>query len=197
MQRHYNITEWLDHLRGFSDGDRAVALESHWQQCESCSATVGWLSKTLAAAANERTIEVPAQVVHNARAIFALRGMDRVQVHRGLLARLVFDSFAQPALQGVRSEQRLDVRHLLYEADGFAIDVRLEHERGVPAISMIGQIHDPADSDQHIAQIPVTLSSANGVVAQTVANQFGEFTLKYAPQSSLRLHIGSQDHVQG
>lgn len=190
MQRHYDITEWLDHLRGFADRDRNIALESHRQQCPTCNATAAWLTKTLAAAALERTSDVPAQVVHNARAIFALRGLDQIQVHRGILARLVFDSFHQPALQGVRSEQRLDVRHLLYDADGFAIDLRLEHERTTPAVSMIGQIHHASDSDRQVAHMPVTLASNDQIIASTVSNQFGEFTLKYLPQSSLCLQLG-------
>ncbi len=193
MQRHYDITEWLDHLRGFSAGDRKSALESHRRQCDACNATAAWLSQTLADAAGERSTAVPEHVLHNARAIFALRALDKIHVRSGLLARLVFDSFAQPALQGVRSEQRLDVRHLLYDAGAYAIDVRLEHERGTPDVSMIGQIHPAAETDLHVAHIPVELTSNNSVIAQTVSNQFGEFSLKYTPQSGLGLQLGVWD----
>lgn len=196
MQRHYDITEWLDHLRGFTTGDRKYALESHRQQCATCNATADWLTRTLTDAAAERQTAVPEQVLHNARAIFALRALDQIQVRRGMLARLVFDSFTQPALQGVRSEQRLDVRHLLYDAGSYAIDVRLEHERGTPAVSMIGQIHHATDAEQHVAHMAVTLTSKNHIIAQTVSNQFGEFTLKYTPQSGLGLHLGGPDEAQ-
>ena len=196
MQRHYDITEWLDHLRGFSAGDRKSALDSHRRQCDACNATVDWLSRTLTDAAAERNTAVPEQVLHNARAIFALRALDQIHVRRGLLARLVFDSFTQPALQGVRSEQRLDVRHLLYDAGAYAIDVRLEHERGTPDVAMIGQIHSAADAEQHVAHMTVTLTSNQHTIAHTVSNQFGEFTLKYTPQSGLGLHLGGPEEMQ-
>lgn len=196
MQRHYDITEWLDHLRGFTAGDRKTALDAHRRQCNACDATADWLARTLADTAGERNTVVPEQVLHNARAIFALRALDQIQVRRGLLASLVFDSFTQPALQGVRSEQRLDVRHLLYDAGAYAIDVRLEHERGTPAVTMIGQIHHTADSGGQVAHMPVTLTSNERILAQTVSNQFGEFTLKYTPQSGLGLHLGAQNQAQ-
>ncbi len=196
MQRHYDITEWLDHLRGFSAGERKSALESHRRQCDACNATADWLSRTLADAAGERNTVVPEHVLHNARAIFALRALDQIHVRRGLLARLVFDSFTQPALQGVRSEQRLDVRHLLYDAGAYAIDVRLEHERGTADVSMIGQIHSTDDSGQHVAHMPVMLTSNEGTIAQAVSNQFGEFTLKYTPQSGLGLQLGEPNRAQ-
>lgn len=196
MLRHYDITEWLDHLRGFSAGDRKTALDAHRRQCDACNATAAWLSRTLTDAAADRNTAVPEQVLHNARAIFALRALDNIHVQRGLLARLVFDSFTQPALQGVRSEQRLDVRHLLYDAGTYAIDVRLEHERGTPDVAMIGQIHSATNADQNIAHMHVTLTSNQHLVAHTVSNQFGEFTLKYRPQSGLGLHLGDPEEVQ-
>jgi len=196
VQRHYDITEWLDHLRGFTAGDRKTALDTHRRQCDVCNTTADWLSRTLTDAAAERNTAVPEQVLHNARAIFALRALDQIHVRHGLLAHLIFDSFTQPALQGVRSEQRLDVRHLLYDAGAYAIDVRLEHERGTPDVAMIGQIHSAADAAQHVAHMSVTLTSNKQAIAHTVSNQFGEFTLKYTPQSALGLHLGGHEEVQ-
>ncbi len=191
MQRHYDITEWIDLLRGLMEPDRRAALENHRQECARCSDTAVLVEHLLSTAASDRQGgNVPAQVVHNARAIFALRGLDQVQLRPGSIARLVFDSFNQPALQGVRSEQRSDIRHMLYDVDGYVIDLQLEHERGVPAVSMIGQIHHASDSGDPVARMPVTLRSGEETVATTISNQFGEFALEYLPQSSLCLHLG-------
>lgn len=192
MHRHYDITEWFDFVRGLMDTDRHAALEAHRDACASCRNTSAWAQRVLAATAQERQREVPAQVVHNARAIFALRGLDQVQLRPGSIARMVFDSFSQPALQGVRSEQRSDIRHMLYEADGYVLDLQLEHERGMAATSLIGQIHRVADTDTPVTRMPVTLQSGENIIASTVSNQFGEFIFEYLPQGSLCLRLGTE-----
>ena len=192
MHRHYDITEWIDLARGLASPDRRAALENHRQECANCSDTAVWVERLLSTAESDRKADVPAHVVHNAKAIFALRGLDQVQMSFGSIARLVFDSFSQPALQGVRSEQRSDVRHMLYDVDGYVIDLQLEHERGMAAVSMIGQIHQSSDSGEPVVSMPISLRSNERVVATTVSNQFGEFALQYLPQSSLCLHLGME-----
>jgi hypothetical protein len=193
VQKHYDITDWLDLLRGVTHLDRLATMESHRLGCSSCRDTIAWAQRLLSAARSDHQIEVPTQVIHNARAIFALRRLDAVKLRTRLLARLTFDSFNQPALQGVRSEQRSDVRHLLYEIDPYLIDLRLEHERGAAAISMIGQIHHAAHLDARVPQMPITLTANEEIVATTVCNEFGEFALEYASRSSLCLQLGGEE----
>ncbi len=192
MHRHYDITEWIDLARGLVDPDRRAALENQRQECTDCSDTAAWVERLLSTVESDRKADVPAHVVHNAMAIFALRGLDQVQMSIGSIARLVFDSFSQPALQGVRSEQRSDVRHMLYDVDGYVIDLQLEHERGMAAVSMIGQIHQSTDSGEPASSMPITLRSKEQVIAATISNQFGEFAMQYLPQSSLCLHLGTE-----
>ncbi len=194
MAKHYDITDWLDLLRGFTPPERLAAMQNHRLECSSCHDTVSWAQRLLSTARSDYQSEVPANVVHNAQAIFALRRLDNIKLRTGLLARLAFDSFNQPALQGVRSEQRSDVRHMLYEADGYVIDLRLEHERGAAAVSMIGQIQHAANPDARVPQMPVTLTSNNEILAKSLCNEFGEFAMEYVPQSSLCLHLGVDEN---
>ncbi len=194
MAKHYDITDWLDLLRGFTPPERLAAMQNHRLECSNCRDTASWAKRLLSAAQSDYQSEVPASLVRNAQAIFALRRLDSVKLRTGLLARLAFDSFNQPALEGVRSEQRSDVRHMLYEADGYVIDLRLEHERGVAAVSMIGQIQHAANPDAVVPQMRVTLTSNDEVIAKSFCNEFGEFALEYVPESSLCLHLGIEEN---
>ncbi len=190
MPRHYDITDWLDLLRGFTPPERLEAMQNHRLECLSCHDTMIWAQRLVSATRSDYQSEVPANVLHNAQAIFALRRLDNVKLCKGLLARLAFDSFSQPALQGVRSEQRSDIRHMLYEAGGYVVDLRLEHERGAPAVSLIGQIQHAEGLESIVPQMPVTLTSNDEILATCICNEFGEFALEYVPQSSLCLHLG-------
>ncbi len=190
MAQHYSITEWLDLQRGFSSPELRSAMESHRVSCDRCSETLAWVERLQVTALADFKSDVPLQVTRNAQAIFALRRFDAIQFNTGSIAKMIFDSFNQPALQGVRSEQRSDVRHMLYEVEGYVIDLRLEHERGLSAVSMVGQIHHADNPDSKINPMPVKLTANDIELASTVCNNFGEFALAYVPQNALRLHLG-------
>ncbi len=190
MKKHYDITDWLDLLRGFTSPELRSSMEAHRETCARCHKTAAWTERLQSVAVADSRSDVPAQVLRNAQAIFALRRLDRIQLSNGVFAKMVFDSFNQPALLGVRSEQRSDIRHMLFEADGYVVDLRLEHERGVAAVSMVGQIHLADDPESKIEPMPVRLTSNDVELASTFCNSFGEFALAYIPQNSLCLQLG-------
>ncbi len=193
MSKHYDITDWLDLIRGFSTPEMRIALESHRKGCQQCRETMAWTERLRATALADVRSVVPPQVVRNAKAISALRRLETIQVRPGLLARMVFDSFSQPALQGVRSEQRSDTRHMIFEADDYVIDIQLEHERDLATVSMIGQIHPSSSVAAGLMPMPVTLTSGPTVLASTLSNDFGEFAMEYLPKGSLSMHLGREE----
>ncbi len=190
MTKHYDIPDWLDLLRGFPSPEARLAMESHRENCAQCRDTLAWVTRLQSTAEADSRSDVPAQVVRNAQAIFALRRLEQIQSPMGSLARMIYDSFQQPALQGVRSEQRSDIRHMIFEADDYVIDLRLEHERDLASVSMIGQIHLAANTDARVTPMAVTLTSNQNILAATTCNDFGEFAMSYEPKGSLCLHLG-------
>jgi hypothetical protein len=195
VSKHYDITDWLDLIRGFSTPEMRIALESHREGCQECRETMAWAQRLQATALADSRSDVPAQVVRNAQAIFALRRLETIQVRPGLLARMIFDSFSQPSLQGVRSEQGSDTRHMIFEAEEYVIDLRLEHQRGLATVSMIGQIHRANSVAANITPMPVTLTSGQTVLASTLCNDFGEFAMEYLPKGSLCLQLGREEEL--
>ena len=112
---------------------------------------------------------------------------ERVPASLGL-ARLVFDSFREPVMAGVRSQQRI-ARQALYEAGDYSIDLRMEKDRGTRTVVLVGQIANRVKPEERLAEIPIVLMSGREVVGRAQSNEFGEFQMEYAPRQPLSLFV--------
>jgi len=140
------------------------------------------------AALADSRLDVPQSAVRMARAIFVLHKPEQVQLHPRTLARLVFDSFREPAAAGVRSERQL-ARQTLYEAGDYTIDLRLEADADPAKVVMVGQIANRVQPEQPPRSVPVLLQAGREELGRTTTNEFGEFQLAYQPRTPLRLLI--------
>jgi hypothetical protein len=143
-------------------------------------------------------MQVPENAVRMARAIFALHQPEQVRLSPRILARMVFDSFREPAAVGVRSGRQL-ARQTLYEAGDYTIDLRLEPDVDPTQVVMVGQIANRLHPEQQAAEVPIVLRGGQQEVGRAVTNQFGEFQLVYRPRIPLRLLIPvprRRDHVE-
>jgi CheY-like chemotaxis protein len=105
------------------------------------------------------------------------------------IARLIFDSFFQPAPAGVQA-LRPSSRQLIYEQDSFRIDLIIDPQVGMGRISIGGQVLNTADSNSRAENLRVALLSPSGAVAETTTNRFGEFELEFKPSDGAELRIG-------
>lgn len=187
--KHYEITEWLDFVHGLAGNAEHQAMQQHLDtHCDKCQSTVDLLRKLMAAAVADSQYQLPEQAVRMARALYALQGPERVQVLPRIRAQLTFDSFREPALAGVRSQQRI-ARQAMYEAGDYVLDLRIENERGEPKVSLVGQIANRIIPEQKLANVPVILAAGAEVLGRTTSNDFGEFQMEYEPQHSLSLYV--------
>jgi CheY-like chemotaxis protein len=106
-------------------------------------------------------------------------------------ARLIFDSFQAPPCAGVRNAQSRS-RHLLYAAGTLRVDLWIETQAGPDRVALTGQILDAATPDRAFSSVPVALLGCKGSVAETKANEFGEFHLEFSfePRVNLDIKIG-------
>lgn len=108
-----------------------------------------------------------------------------------LPARLVFDSSLQPVTAGLRGA--VAARQFLFEADDYVIDLRLEPQRELDRISLVGQVLNRAKT-QHAAQgVLVRLLKGVLPVAHTATNDFGEFQLEFDAGHDLSIAIGMDE----
>ena len=110
-----------------------------------------------------------------------------------VLAGLLFDSFLQPVLEGIRSSS-IRTRHMLYRADPFQIDLLIESQAGGRSIVVTGQLMDLRHPETVNADLQVTLSNLRGGVVQATTNQFGEFCQEIENSGNLELKFHGENH---
>jgi len=188
---HFEAGEWADLVRGLVDEKRRSAMEAHISAgCKKCRRTMQFMRKLAVVTAGETVYRPPDYAVHNAKAIYALQEPEEVCVLPRIIGRLVYDSFREPLLAGLRSRHGL-ARHALYEAGGYSVDLRLEYEQGASKVTLVGQIADQENPGAPMAALPVFLVSGKKIVARSYSNEFGEFQAQYEPRRRLRLYVHS------
>jgi hypothetical protein len=198
--KHYDQAHWLQFLRAELDLKLQASMQRHLNvPCGKCSATVELLRKIDSTAQADSKINVPESAVRMARAIFALNKPDEVRLKPGVVARLVFDSFREPATAGVRSERHL-ARQTMYEAGDYTIDLRFEPDLDPAQVVMVGQIANRGAPELPPHSVPIVLRGGREELGRAVTNQFGEFQLVYRPKMPLRLLVpvppGGSDQVE-
>jgi hypothetical protein len=180
---HFDLEQWADFSRGLDrDIDRS-AMESHLSTgCARCSHLMKMFANVAAVARMEASYEPPPNVIRLARAIYQPQKPERT------LARLVFDSFREPLPAGVRTQDR-QTRHALYEAGGYSVDIRLEHQRPADLATLVGQLADREHPGVDAGDVRVELVTKKEILASANCNRFGEFQLDYRPEPALRLDV--------
>lgn len=186
---HFNIEDWTDYVRDVVNPELRELMDAHRATgCARCEKRVDGLARLSAVARNEKTIEVPDYLVRSAQALFASQSSHFGERRSSVLARLVFDSFMQPLAAGVRGQQRVS-RQVLYQADGYSLDLRIEQERDSSQLLVVGQVFDRSKPHAPIAKVPVLLLSGSRLLLRVDSNDFGEFQLQYEPTTPLSLHL--------
>jgi hypothetical protein len=84
-------------------------------------------------------------------------------------------------------------RHLLFEADQWAVDLRLvRRER---ALSITGQLANAAAPTRGCTGVAVLAWSAEGIVGRGLTGSFGEFTIACPDIAPLTLEIRSSPAI--
>lgn len=104
-------------------------------------------------------------------------------------ARLIFDSFLEPAPVGIRISQ-LPGRRLVYEAGSFMVDLSLEPpQTDSRRMSLVGQLIDAAKPERQLDGLSVGLHGPKGPIALAPANKFGEFHFEFDAEQNVNLEI--------
>jgi hypothetical protein len=187
---HFSTQSWTDFVRGISDSEQAEMAFHLGAGCKECTETHGFWKRVRALAMRELTCAPPEDIVSAVKA--ELKAQFPWNDTEPALANLVFDSFANPLLAGVRSIGAA-ARQMMYEANGLMVDLRVDSGAS-NAILLIGQVLDKEEPPSSAENAAVTLWTDRGLaIAKTKANRLGEFNLELEPQNDLRLSI----HIVG
>jgi hypothetical protein len=176
MMEHFNVEKWIDFVNQAVTTNEKVRMDNHLELgCQSCQATVSLWQRVRASAALEGNYQPPESAVRIAKAAFSGVGLAQRKKGSASRVKVLFDSFLQPMLEGVRSAGA-GTRQMLYRADPYQIDVQLEMKPGSNRIVVTGQLLNLSDPKIIAAGTRILISNMHGDVVNVVANQFGEFS---------------------
>jgi len=185
---HFSEQIWADFVRGIEPSKPSREISLHTTSgCPDCTGAVGLWRKVHSIGVNESSLTPPDDVVRLAKLEFAARQSPRPSPWT--MARLMFDSFGQPLTAGVRSGVS-DSRQLMFDAEGTMVDLVLDHQPQSGTISLVGQVVDKSGARIAPRQVAVIVWTETGQpLAETSANEFGEFQMEVALQARLRLSV--------
>jgi len=181
----------IDYLDNQLPEAETARLGSHLATgCVACGENREWYERLLAATASDDSVAPPAWVFKRAVRIFD------TELHRPKLAErvaqaiasLVFDSFAGPALAGVRSQETAN-RQLLYRAGDYSIDLQIapsEHTRA----DLTGQVLKESEPTfESVAGLKLDIARGDKVVCSAVTDAMGEFKVSGMEQGVYNLRV--------
>jgi len=187
MMEHFNVEKWIDFVNQAVTSNESAMMDKHLKLgCESCQATVSLWQRVRASAAVEGNYQPPESAVRIAKAAFAGAGLGHQKKGSARRIKVLFDSFLQPVLEGVRSAGA-GTRQMLYRADPYQIDVQLEMKPGGNRIVVTGQLLNLSNPKMIASGTRILVSNMHGDVAHSVANQFGEFSGEVKNSGDLQL----------
>jgi len=171
--KHLTTEEGIDLVNQVLSPSERLEVERHLEcGCERCLKTISRWRRVRRMAATEASHQPPSEAVRIAKAAFAGSPWARVRKVSGVIE-VLFDSFLQPALEGVRSAGA-GTRRMLYRADPFQVDLQIEAQVG-GIVVVTGQLLDLREPEVVGSHVPLMLSNLRGRVIRATTNQYGEF----------------------
>jgi hypothetical protein len=187
--RHFSLEKWVDFARNVIREDEKAKMQSHLQSgCSECLKELSLWRRLQRTAQREAAYEPSDGAVRTVHAAFANRRIARPRSAKQEVGALLFDSFRSPIFAGVRSSGSV-ARQLLYGANTYRIDIRIEPQTDSEKVLLVGQILNSADPDERLSRLQVALLKGRRVLSQSVTTLFGEFQMECALDGGFRLMV--------
>jgi hypothetical protein len=186
--QHFSEQPWADFVRGISGPEVGKDIKAHLGSgCLKCKTAHDAWSRVERLATKEGAYAPPENLVRLVKSGFASR--DAQPLRTWTLANLVFDSFAQPLMAGVRSGA-LNVWQVIYEAEGLTVDLRFGRRAQSKAVHLVGQVFDKQEVRALQNNATVELSTEQDrMVATTDVSTLGEFHIEFEATEHLWLSV--------
>lgn len=195
--KHFTSEEWLDFARGTVSSQAKASMQHHLNLgCKTCLATSRVWQRIADVAKREAAYSPPEGSVRIAKAAFASQPVrDNGLRLPQRVAKLIFDSFRQPQLAGVRSAE-VAPRQLLYSYGPLMLDMRVDPQSIEDRISVTGQVLDSSKPETTLPGVSVRVVGASGILSHTTTNQFGEFHIEVEKKPKLHLQVDLEERIR-
>lgn len=184
---HFSERAWADFVRRF-EGSEHHQMQFHLASaCRDCTPIYNIWKRVSTVAFREALYTPPEHATRMAKLEFARKFP--AESDSAVFAKLTFDTFARPALAGIRSGAAA-ARQMLYETEGVAVDLRFDHLPAPKLVYVTGQVLNKREPYGGIRNAHVTVWTTKGLpLAEARTNDLGEFRLEFGSQDGLKLSI--------
>ena len=168
------LVDFLD--KRLEEAEAATVATHIATGCAVCTETTGWYERVRVVAASDDSVAPPSWVFKRALRIFDTQHhRPRLSERIGqAIASLVFDSFARPALAGVRSTETSN-RQLLYRAGDYSVDLQIAPSEHAHA-DLIGQVLKEGEASfESVSGLKLEITRSGKIVFSAVTDEMGEF----------------------
>ncbi len=184
--RHIKIENLVNYVDGVALDVDKVSVETHLTACNECAELKQELQILMMRLQEDSSLEPPAELLQWGINLFQPVMQPKTGPVRRLIASLVFDTFDQPMLAGMR-RVGTPPRQLLFRAGDVDVDVKIEAMEASDRISLIGQVLS-ADT-KFFDNTPIKLESRGLVRYHTKTNVVGEFSFDEVPKDTYHLSV--------
>jgi hypothetical protein len=185
--QHINTEDLVDYMDGRVSGERRLELENHLSTCNDCVELKNELGMLVLRLQEDTAFEPSAELLQWGLSLFQpLLQPSTGGKLRKLIASLVFDTFDEPALAGVR-RVGAPPRQLLFRAGDVDVDVKIESMEANDRITLVGQVL--STTAKFFDNTPVKLESHGIVRYRTMTNLVGEFSFDEVPKDTYHLSV--------
>jgi hypothetical protein len=179
----------MEYREGHLTEESKAMIDSHLAHCAECSQMNKELQEFVIWLESDSSFEPPADVLQWGMSLFQPLLQTKESVGgkvRRIVASLVFDTFDEPALAGVR-RVGAPPRQLLFRAGDVDVDVKIESVETNDRISLVGQVL--SNNEKFFDNTPVKLESHGMVRYKTMTNFVGEFVFDEVPKDTYHLSV--------
>jgi hypothetical protein len=179
----------MDYVDGGLTEEAKAPVENHLSQCSDCLELKQELEQFILQLQADAAFEPPAELVQWGVSLFQPMLQPKESTGgkiRKFVASLVFDTFDEPMLAGVR-RVGAPPRQLLFRAGDVDVDVKIESMEANDRISLVGQVL--SNTEKFFDNTPVKLESHGTVRYKTMTNFVGEFAFDEVPKDTYHLSV--------
>ena len=184
---HITVEKLISYMDGQASDVEKSNVISHLSGCTECTELKEELDGFIIRLLEDSTYEPPANLVQWGVNLFQpVMQTETGGKLRKYIASLIFDTFDQPMLAGVR-RVGAPPRQLLFRAGDVDVDVKIESMEANNRITLVGQVLSSAT--KFFENTPVKLESHGIVRYRTKTNPVGEFSFDEVPKDTYHLSV--------
>ncbi len=185
--RHLTVENLISYIDGQLSDTERMAVDNHMSACPECVEIRQELESLVLTMRGDASNEPPSDLVQWGVNLFQPVLQPSVPgTLRKIIAALVFDTYDQPMLAGVR-RVGAPPRQLLFRAGDVDVDVKIESMETNDRITLVGQVLSSAA--KFFDNTPVKLESHGIVRYRTRTNVVGEFSFDEVPKDTYHLSV--------